>query len=288
LAGEGKFVNENAVAAANVLADATDSDMFLYNSGISRPFDDEIIAECCTRRRRTNLTLLLTTEGGDPDAAYRIARCFQDHYKKFTCIVAGYCKSAGSLILTGSSDLIISDAGEIGPLDVQMIKKDELGERESGLLILSAFEALRRSAFSTFEDFFMTLKRRGRPSITFKTAAEYAATLTTGLFAPIYEQIDPMRVAESSRSQAIGLQYGMRLSAVGGNISPDGLDRLISAYPTHGFVIDRAEAEELFNEVRKPSAEEAHLISELGKFATEPFSDLDSVRQFLSKEREEQ
>ncbi len=262
--------------------------MFLYNSGISRPFDDEIIAECCTRRRRTNLTLLLTTEGGDPDAAYRIARCFQDHYKKFTCIVAGYCKSAGSLILTGSSDLIISDAGEIGPLDVQMIKKDELGERESGLLILSAFEALRRSAFSTFEDFFMTLKRRGRPSITFKTAAEYAATLTTGLFAPIYEQIDPMRVAESSRSQAIGLQYGMRLSAVGGNISPDGLDRLISAYPTHGFVIDRAEAEELFNEVRKPSAEEAHLISELGKFATEPFSDLDSVRQFLSKEREEQ
>lgn len=288
MAGEGKFVNENAVAAANVLADATDSDMFLYNSGISRPFDDEIIAECCTRRRRTNLTLLLTTEGGDPDAAYRIARCFQDHYKKFTCIVAGYCKSAGSLILTGSSDLIISDAGEIGPLDVQMIKKDELGERESGLLILSAFEALRRSAFSTFEDFFMTLKRRGRPSITFKTAAEYAATLTTGLFAPIYEQIDPMRVAESSRSQAIGLQYGMRLSAVGGNISPDGLDRLISAYPTHGFVIDRAEAEELFNEVRKPSAEEAHLISELGKFATEPFSDLDSVRQFLSKEREEQ
>jgi hypothetical protein len=254
-------ISDDIKQIANDLALETDCDIFLYNSSINRPYDDEIITSCCKRNRRTNLLLILTTEGGDADAAFRITRCFQEHYESLICMVPGYCKSAGSLILTGSHELIMGDAGEIGPLDVQMLKKDEPGERESGLLVLSAFTALRQNTYTTFEHFFTTLKKRNRLSVTFRTAAEYAAKLTNGLFAPIYEQIDPMRVAESTRSQAIGLQYGIRLSVRGGmNISPDGLDRLISAYPTHGFVIDRAEAAGIFNRVRKPNASEERLI----------------------------
>jgi hypothetical protein len=72
---------------------------------------------------------------------------------------------------------------------------------------------------------------------------------------------------------------------VGGNIDSDGLDRLISAYPTHGFVIDRAEAQELFKEVRKPTEPEERLIQVLGRLATEP-SELE-VRQYLSDENKE-
>lgn len=280
-------IPEQAKEAANELAQETDSDVFLFNSGIGRPLDDEIISECCARKRRKNLIFLLTTEGGDADAAYRITRCFQEHYDKFTCIVPGYCKSAGSLILTGSHELVMGDAGEIGPLDVQMIKKDELGERESGLLVLSAFNALRQSTYSSFEHFYMTLKKRNRISITFRTAAEYAVKLTTGLFAPIYQQIDPMRVAESTRSQAIGSQYGMRLAAVSRNIDTDGLDRLIAGYPTHGFVIDRFEAEQLFNHVRKPTDLEEHLIQALGRLVIEPMEYMQEIRVFLSDVKEE-
>jgi hypothetical protein len=222
------------------------------------------------------------TEGGDADAAYRIARSFQDHYERFICIVPGYCKSAGTLILIGAHELVMTDFGELGPLDVQMAKKDELGERESGLLVTSALEALRRSAFSSFEHFFLTMQRKSRFLITFKTAAEYATKLTTGLFAPIYGQIDPRLIAESSRAQAIGLQYGTRLGSVGQNIDDDNLYRLISEYPTHGFVIDRAEAHTLFKEVRKPTEPEASLIKRLGKLATEPQTESDMIRRFLS------
>jgi Serine dehydrogenase proteinase len=252
--------------AAEAVASESDADIYLYNSPIERPYDEEVISSCCTRKRRKNAFLILVTEGGDADAAYRIARSFQDHYEKFTCVVPGYCKSAGTLILTGSHVLVMTDFGELGPLDVQMAKKDELGERESGLLVTSALEALRRSAFTSFEHFFLTMQRKSRFVITFKTAAEYAAKLTTGLFAPIYSQIDPRLIAESSRAQAIGLQYGTRLGAVGENIDMDGLSALIGQYPTHGFVIDRAEAEGLFKRVRKPT--DAETLSNSEAFST--------------------
>jgi serine dehydrogenase proteinase len=274
--------------AADKLASETDTDVFLYNSGIARPFDDEVISACCGRKRRKNVTLILVTEGGEPDAAFRIARAFQDHYTKFTCIVSGYCKSAGTLILTGANELVMTDWGELGPLDVQMAKKDELGERESGLLVTSALEALRRSAFLSFEHFFLTMQRKSRWIITFKTAAEYASKLTTGLFAPIYGQIDPRLVAESSRAQAIGLQYGSRLGMTGQNIDPDCLNRLIGSYPTHGFVIDRAEAEGLFKSVRKPTADEMRLIGLLDRLAVDPQPETDGFRYFLSGEGDEQ
>lgn len=270
--------------AAEALAVESDSDVFLYNSPISRPYDEEIISLCCERKRRSKALFVLVTEGGDPDAAYRIARSFQEHYQKFTCLVPGYCKSAGTLILTGSHELVMTNFGELGPLDVQMAKKDELGERESGLLVTSALESLRRSAFLSFEHFFLTLQRKSRFVITFKTAAEYASKLTTGLFAPIYSQIDPRLIAESSRAQAIGLQYGTRLRGTGGNIDQDDLSKLISQYPTHGFVIDRAEAEKIFKSVRPPTDSEARLIDKLGKLAIEPLGDADSIRAFLNVE----
>jgi hypothetical protein len=174
---------------------------------------------------------------------------------------------------------------KLGPLDVQMAKKDELGERESGLLVTSALEALRRNAFTTFEHFFLTMQRKSGFLITFKTAAEYAAKLTTGLFSPIYSQIDPRLIAESSRAQAIGLQYGTRLAMVGKNIDDDSLLALISRFPTHGFVIDRAEAQTLFKKVRKPTEAETNLIVGLGPLATEPGGENGQVRAFLTTEK---
>ena len=38
------------------------------------------------------------------------------------------CKSAGTLLLIGATSLIISDRGELGPLDVQLSKPDEIFE----------------------------------------------------------------------------------------------------------------------------------------------------------------
>lgn len=274
--------------AATALANEQDSDVFLYNSSIVRPFDDEIISQCSRMKRRKKVTVLLVTEGGDPDAAYRIARCFQQHYSRFTCLVSGYCKSAGTLIAVGANELAMTDAGELGPLDVQLTKKDELWETESGLTVMSALVALHEKAFSAFEHFFLTIKSKSRDTVTFRTAAELAVKLTSGLFVPIFQHIDPMHVGEASRAQAIAQHYAIRLTLYGKNISEKYLENLISSYPSHGFVIDRAEAEALFNNVREPSEGETNLINCLSEKATEPLMKGSEIRGFLSKEKESQ
>ena len=84
-------------------------------------------------------------------------------------------------------------------------------------------------------------------------AADIATNLTVGLMAPMYGQIDPMRLAEIERSLRISGDYGERLAD--SNLKPRALQRLLGDYPSHGFVIDREEAMDLFKTVSEPDAD---------------------------------
>ena len=238
-------------------------------------------------RRRKNVLLMLVTEGGDADPAYRIARCLQDKYDRFSLYVSGYCKSAGTIVASGAHELIMSDYGELGPLDVQMSKKDELWEMQSGLTVMDTLEALRNNAFKAFEKFFLCTKARSGGKITSRMASQIATEMTTGLLAPLYGQVDPLHIGEAARAMSIAGHYGMRLLTKGGNIESDGLEFITSEYPSHGFVIDREEASNLFQNVREPTLKEAHLAEKLDKRALDPrnMSNLDKgepVFEFLS------
>ena len=81
-----------------------------------------------------------------------------------------------------------------------------------------------------------------------------------GPFTPLYSQIDPLLVGEAGRAMSIGSAYGQRLLRYGKNILPAELQKLITNYPYHGFVIDRQEASDLFKVVRDPSKEELRLL----------------------------
>lgn len=97
-------------------------------------------------------------------------------------------------------------------------------------------------------DYFRGLRMDPKMSFSTKIAAEIASNLTVGLFKPIFEQLDPYRLAEMERSQRIGAEYGQRLNA--GNLKEGGLVRLLSDYPSHGFIIDRDEMKEIFQRVQ--------------------------------------
>jgi membrane-bound ClpP family serine protease len=146
---------------------------------------------------RTNVLLFVETFGGSADAAYRMARCLTNRYEKFIVYIDNYCKSAGTLPVLAADEVVMSDSGELGPLDVQVIKPEELGEMSSGLAPLQALNTLRVQAFSFFEYSFLQLRARSQRQITTKSAAEIASTMTIGLFAPIYQQLDPMRLGKS-------------------------------------------------------------------------------------------
>ena len=271
---------------ANLVAESLDADVIYFNGPINHHQDREFREDCIKRRRRKNVLFILVTVGGDANSAYRIARCLQTKYDHFCCYVSGYCKSAGTLVATGAHELIMSDHGELGPLDVQMSKKDELWEMESGLTVMDTLTALQKKALGAFEEFMLSIKARSKGSITLKTATEVATTMTTGLFAPLYSQVDPLHVGEAGRAMSIAAFYGTRLLNKGNNIEPDALKAIISDYPSHGFIIDRGEAELLFNNVREPTEIEVTLTEKLGDRARWP-STVDRQKQsylFLSTE----
>ena len=238
---------------ANAIAKELDADVILYNGPMYRPVDENFIEGCLKRRRRKNVFFLLVTQGGDPDAAYRIARCLQEEYDRFILYVSGCCKSAGTLVAVGAHELIISAHGELGPLDVQMSKKDELWATQSGLAVIDTLTTLRDNVLSAFEHFFLEIKRKSNDAITLKTATEIATDMTTGIFSPLYGQVDPLHVGEAGRAMSIASHYGQRLLVKSKNIEQEALKFLISKYPSHSFVIDREEASLLFKEVREPS-----------------------------------
>lgn len=239
---------------ANTVAEKRDADLLVYNGRIERPADDKVIDVVRKRRRRKNVLLLLSTYGGDPDAAYRIARCLQTNYEKFVVVVAGFCKSAGTLIVLGANALILLDQAELGPLDVQVRKDDEFAEVSSGLTPSQALLSVRDAAIETFVNNYIRLK--SGLLMTTKTAAEVASRMATGLYRPIMGQIDPMRLGEMDRAMKVAWEYGKRLTTKSKNVKEDALERLVVGYQSHGFVIDREEARELFKNIEEPTADE--------------------------------
>jgi hypothetical protein len=217
-------------------------------------------------------------------SAYKIARLLQQRYAKFTCLIPAYSKSAATIILMGAHELAMSDDGEFGPVDVQLSKKDTLAEYESGLTVLTALNSLHEKAYAAWEHFFLAMEDKSQGSITLKTAAGVAAELTTGLFSPVYQQIDPLQLGEAARAMLIGNEYGKRLNKVSRNLRPNALDRLVAEYPDHGFVIDRTEAEALFYRVRAATPAEGVLSNELGSFCDVQTGRKTAFIDFLSEE----
>lgn len=260
------------------------SDVLLYNGPLRRPKDQAVIELCQDKKRNKNVTMILVTEGGDPDVAYRISRCLQDQYDRFTCIVAGYCKSAGSLLAVGANELVFGKHGELGPMDVQMSKKDELFETQSGLTVMTSLKSLHERALSAFEHFFLNIKAGSAGQITTKTTSEMASDMVGRLFAPIYAQIDPMHIAEAERATAIAREYARRLARRSDSISWESIDRMIGLFPSHRFTIDCVEATTLFNKVREPSEMESRLIDALEALAIVPLSEEPYIECLKGKE----
>jgi hypothetical protein len=254
------------------IADESDSDILLINSPFEVDTDSKVFRLVKPRSRRRNVTFFLVSEGGNADAAYKVARCLQKNYTRVTAFVHGYCKSAGTLCVLGAHDLIMSDSGELGPLDVQIAKKDELGERSSGLVAGEALASIKSKAFDMYEDFFLQILERSSNLVTFKTASDIALRMTVGLLEPLYAQINPVEVGEMARSMRVANDYGRRLGLYSKNLEDDALELLCQTYPSHGFVIDCDEATSLFRRVRGPTEQEALLASMLGTVAQDPAS----------------
>ncbi|MBB3282570.1 hypothetical protein FHT37_002545 [Mitsuaria sp. BK037] len=199
-----------------------------------------------TGKTHDDVLLVLETAGGDPDAAFRIARALSHHYRQMHVLIPRYCKSAGTLIALGASALYMDDRSELGPLDVQVFRGDELGVTSSSLEQLTAANILLAQFMTAFQVSLLDLSERG---LSTRVASEIAADIAAKLLRPMAEQVNPQRLAEMHRAMTIAHAYGRRLAERGRNVEPGGLAELVAGYPSHSFVIDRKEARRLLRNV---------------------------------------
>ncbi|MCO7214134.1 hypothetical protein [Halomonas sp. OfavH-34-E] len=235
---------------------ALDADLFIYSGSIMAPHDRkliEVIDQVPAQHKKSTAILWLTTWGGSPDAAYTMARAFQRSYDNFYVLVTSYCKSSGTLICLGAEKLFMTATAELGPLDIQVANNEELGERLSGLNPSEALNAIGQQSLELLRSHFLEFRFNG--GLSTRQALEVATNLTGQLMSPITGQLDIMKYGEFIRAMRIAREYGDRLSKHhgGDNLKPHAVQKLTNGYPSHGFAIDKEEAEnQLFSSVEQP------------------------------------
>ncbi len=257
---------------ADELMVAHDADLMLYSGPITMHGFNHVEEDLRARKpKRKNVFLFLMTFGGDAHAAFRIARCVGANYNRLTIVITDACKSAGTLLCLGAHELVMSDGGELGPLDVQLRKQDEINDFGSSLDTMQTLQLLEERSLATFRRYLLDIHLGGQLST--RMAGELASSLAVGLYAELYKQLDPVRLGEVYRTMLIASDYGERLVKKGRNAKEQAIGRLVGGYPSHDFVIDRDEARELFHRVREPTEKEL----ELAELVSDSVDDLDDL-----------
>ena len=260
---------EEIVEAANAVAESLDAAVFVYSGSIDSEGFGRLIESMQTSDAqpvRKNAIVFLTTHGGDAGPAYRIARILQTIADRFYLCIPSECKSAGTLIALGASEIFMPSVSELGPLDVQLRRRDEIGGRpRSGMVVRTALDGLADETYKVFEKVVLSITLSSNHTITFDVASRVASEIATGVMAPVYAQVDPESLGNDLRDLSVATAYGERLVELGGNATRETVRQLVEDYPTHEFIIDSAEAKKIFKTVREPSDEINRLIIELGE-----------------------
>jgi hypothetical protein len=208
--------------------------IFIYNGPINETGFAESIASL--KRMKPKAILILVTFGGSANSAYRIARLFQNMYTEFCVLVPSYCKSAGTLIVMGVHRLIMADFRQLGPLDVQLYKRDEIAEMRSGLLFRSALTTIKEASEDLFGHLMISIKQKTGGLVRFRLASELAARITEGVVSPIAAQITHEGLGEDYQALMAAHEYGIRLARCGRLIKEDKVRKLVHDYPSHATV----------------------------------------------------
>lgn len=200
-----------------------------------------------TPQEETEIDVWLESPGGDAHCAYKIAASLQEFASCLRVVIPDYAKSAATLMALAADELYMARTAELGPLDAQVSHPLEKDERISALAIAKCTEHLADTALG--------IVLRGGFSVLDRTGLDRRETLTRMLtFAadftyPIAEKLDPMWMHQASALLRVAEKYGELLLAKRGALCQKDPDTVLRAfvrdYPSHGFVIDKGQAEEI-------------------------------------------
>ena len=195
------------------------------------------------------LSVLLHSYGGDPKAAYRMILALRADANEIEVLVPKEAKSAATLFCLGANDILIGHRGELGPLDIQI--RDSGGDFNSALESFKASEQLLEHAVLGLRKTIPT----AMAAIRFvRTRSELVGRrqiqqFTNAFVSNLYKDFDATELGRNSRYMAMMEEYAVRAMRRGGYEDEQQLRqlarRLVWEYPSHDFLIDVREAQEI-------------------------------------------
>jgi hypothetical protein len=249
------LVSEEVLRAAIEWERRENSSLFLMvctrgdTVAFSRDFVDTVYKAKEQFDNLTKLDVLVDHYGGNLEAAYQLIAFLRSHCTTLRVFIPDYAKSAATLLALGADELWMSGSAEIGPLDAQIRDPHDPDKFISALDEFRSVDYLRTHSFEILNEFAKMLKRT--TSLSTKDRLQLGIEYTTRLMSPMYQNVDPLHFGGSHRSVEMGTEYGRRvMSRYSYRDWPlweinELLRRLTWDYPSHSFVIDFAEAEEL-------------------------------------------
>lgn len=195
------------------------------------------------------VSVLLNSQGGSATATYKMILTLRQYVDDIEVLVPREAKSAATLFCLGADTIYMGREGELGPLDPQVLDRTGSGRRVSALESFIALEQLLEHSMDSFDAIVRMLLRNAPMDIP--QSIERAERLLAAMLSPLYGQIDPHELGESGRYLAEIEAYAFRAMRRWGYSHMDESDirqivrRLVWTYPSHDFVIDLTEAQEI-------------------------------------------
>ncbi len=196
-----------------------------------------------------HLTVLVDSPGGDADAAFRLIRAFRQYSDNLEVIVANWAKSGATLVCLGADKILMGKDAELGPLDAQLRAPSGSAIPISALNYFKSLEYLQRYTLDTLNLAILLMLQKGRMDIPY--AIQQSLPFVSCIATPLYQQVEPKELGEARRHLSVAEEYGERImsrygySSVSKQKIKDTVNKLVWEYPSHSFVIDLVEDQQL-------------------------------------------
>ena len=218
-------------------------------------------------RQFEEIDLVIHSGGGDINVAYQMVELIRLHTQRMFACVPLYAKSAATLLCLGADRVFLDKLAELGPLDTQVRERG----KEEFTSALNPFKALEQlQAFSLEALGTSVTIIRARFGFNMDECIRHAIKFVVGTTGPLFGRLDPEKLGEYSRALAVGSEYGNRLLRRFTDWDDERrflvVDKLVHGYPSHDYIIDYHELEELGFDVqlfegRERDAIQAALLS---------------------------
>lgn len=218
-------------------------------------------------KKYEKVNLLIHSGGGDISVAYQMIQMLRMHSNFVVAFIPLYAKSAATLFCLGVDEVVVDELAQLGPLDAQVFEQGKGGHvsYSSALNPFKTLEQLREFSLQTLDIAVKLIVARS--GMTPADALGHATRLVGEITGPLFSQLSPEKLGEYSRALSVGVEYGKRLLKRYSKIPDENqrplLEKLVHGYPSHDYIIDYHEAQDLGLPVRPFKDSERDLVNKL-------------------------